>query len=261
MTPHEIQSSFGSKIGKSRIPRNLSAIVHASIIMTKTAAFQPPVERPPLASADRVLDTSDLARLYLSSKSCPDLRAESEASDDSDIERSESSDIASFDPVGGYQPPSVVDECRSSHRPGLTSDMAARRKLQWEFEGLTLWLELEEFDNDLTRAVEDFSSKHASPFIPKPHTTAIYGMKHLTPDEARERLGMVRERIDQWPTFARPTGVQVRSFVGSLLFASLHLTAVPFPLNLLVGRGTMRSSGTGVFHRLERIDSRHRRTA
>ncbi|EJK69401.1 hypothetical protein THAOC_09349 [Thalassiosira oceanica] len=148
--------------------------------------------------------------------SCPDLRAESEASGDSDIERSESPANAfdpsfnpSFDPVGGYRSPSVLDECQSSRRrPEQTTDVAARRKLQHNFWGLAIWLELEEFDNDLTRAVEDFSSRHASPLIPKPHTTAIYGMKHLSADEARERLGMVRKRIDQWPTFARPTGVQ-----------------------------------------------------
>ena len=62
-------------------------------------------------------------------------------------------------------------------------------------------------DNDLTRAVEHFSFKHNSPFIPQSHTTAIYGMEHLTIEEARARLRKVREVIPQWPTFAKPTGV------------------------------------------------------
>ena len=87
------------------------------------------------------------------------------------------------------------------------SSIESRRKLQWEFKGLTLWLELEEFDNDLTNAISDFSSKHNSPFIPKPHTTAIYGMEHLTIEEAKARLQTFRDRINQWPTFAKPTGV------------------------------------------------------
>lgn len=87
------------------------------------------------------------------------------------------------------------------------SPIESRRKLQWEFKGLTLWLELEEFDNDLTNAISDFSAKHNSPFIPKPHTTAIYGMEHLTVHEAKEKLQSLRSKIDQWPRFAKPTGV------------------------------------------------------
>lgn len=90
----------------------------------------------------------------------------------------------------------------------LTTDpIAQRRKLQWKFKGLTIWLELEEFDNDLSKAVSDFSAKHNSPYIPQPHTTAIYGMEHLTVEEAKAKLQSVRKLIPQWPTFARPTGV------------------------------------------------------
>ena len=95
----------------------------------------------------------------------------------------------------------------SSTTATATTDISNRRKLQWVFKGLTLWLELEEFNNDLTRAVEDFSSTHSSPFIPKPHTTAIYGMEHLSIEEAKERLQTVRTKIGQWPAFSKPTGV------------------------------------------------------
>ena len=92
---------------------------------------------------------------------------------------------------------------------GPSSNLADRRKLQWDFKGLTLWLELEEFDHDLTRAVEDFSARHASPVIPKPHLTAIYGMEHLSPAEASARLRRVPAVLGDggWPPFARPTGV------------------------------------------------------
>lgn len=99
------------------------------------------------------------------------------------------------------------DEAKASYSTRPPSPIESRRKLQWEFKGLTLWLELEEFDNDLTNAISDLSSKHNSPFIPKPHTTAIYGMEHLTEEEAKAKLQSLRTRIDQWPRFAKPTGV------------------------------------------------------
>lgn len=97
----------------------------------------------------------------------------------------------------------------SSLSSTTSSDLSTRRKLQWEFKGLTIWLELEEFDRDLTRAVEDFSSRHSSPFIPKPHTTAIYGMEHLSAEEAAGRLRRVKDVLagGVWPAFAKPTGV------------------------------------------------------
>ena len=70
-------------------------------------------------------------------------------------------------------------------------------------------MELEEFNNDLTKAVEDFSSKHSSPWIPQPHTTAIYGMEHLSHVEATRRLHKVKDVLKNgvWPAFAKPTGV------------------------------------------------------
>jgi len=109
--------------------------------------------------------------------------------------------------------PSVVASPPSSLPSSLPTNaspnIANRRKLQWEFKGLTLWLELEEFNSDLTKAVEDFSSKHSSPWIPQPHTTAIYGMEHLSHVEASRRLHKVKDVLVNgvWPAFAKPTGV------------------------------------------------------
>lgn len=90
---------------------------------------------------------------------------------------------------------------------GTNPAPTSRRKLHWKFHGLTLWLELEEFNSDITDAIRDFSSRHNSPLIPKSHTTAIYGMKHLSVDEAKAKLQKVRDTIPQWPAFERPTGV------------------------------------------------------
>ena len=115
--------------------------------------------------------------------------------------------------INNNTPPELIaesivsdDEQSTSSRPA--SPIASRCKLQWQFKkGLTLWLELEEFNNDLTNAVSDLSTKHNSPFIPKPHTTAIYGMEHLTIDQAIAKLRTVRNYIDQWPIFTKPTGI------------------------------------------------------
>ena len=139
-----------------------------------------------------------ISKLYLSS-SCPELKTESVISF-SDNEELLLSDIGRV-----VTPP--IQEGEEYTESKKIHPLSSRRSLEWEFKGLTIWLELEEFDNDLTRAVEHFSSKHNSPFIPQSHTTAIYGMDHLSIDEAKERLRTVREVIPQWPTFAKPTGV------------------------------------------------------
>lgn len=169
-----------------------------------------------------------ISKLYLSA-SCPELKAESVVSfSDTEEILSEIERVVTPPPIqeeqeefsietttaGATLPLSSIGLLPSRTTPttsGLVTppspSLSPRRSLQWEFKGLTIWLELEEFDNDLTRAVEYFSSKHNSPFIPQSHTTAIYGMEHLSVDEARARLRTVRDIIPQWPTFAKPTGI------------------------------------------------------
>mmetsp|Transcript_38115 Transcript_38115/g.77573 ORF Transcript_38115/g.77573 Transcript_38115/m.77573 type:complete len:333 (-) Transcript_38115:4695-5693(-) len=83
-----------------------------------------------------------------------------------------------------------------------------RKPLQWEFSGLTLWIELEEFDSDLTRCIEHVSQTHGTERIPQSHMTAIYGMEHLTNQEACERLrSVVPSKIKSWPKFRKPIGI------------------------------------------------------
>jgi len=156
-------------------------------------------------SADEI-DGLPVSKLYLSS-SCPELKAESVISL-SDFERVVTPPLQ--EEKEEYIVPlttSAAEALPSTVATLPSSPLSSRRSLQWEFKGLTIWLELEEFDNDLTRAVEYFSSKHNSPFIPQPHTTAIYGMEHLSIEEAKSRLRRVREVIPQWPMFAKPIGV------------------------------------------------------
>ena len=204
--------------------------------MTMTSDFTIP---------EAMLSNPDLTKLYMSA-SCPELKAESVISSDEDEEsvglesrlngfkplqtHDEHERAFSMDPcededdLGDEDVYNEHDNDTSSQEQELLNivqpainikakvppskvDISNRRKLQWAFKGLTLWLELEEFNNDLTHAVEDFSSTHSSPFIPKPHTTAIYGMEHLSIEQAKERLQRVRATIGQWPAFAKPTGV------------------------------------------------------
>eukprot|EP00571_Detonula_confervacea_P013796 CAMPEP_0172300406 /NCGR_PEP_ID=MMETSP1058-20130122/2500_1 /TAXON_ID=83371 /ORGANISM="Detonula confervacea, Strain CCMP 353" /LENGTH=269 /DNA_ID=CAMNT_0013010177 /DNA_START=604 /DNA_END=1413 /DNA_ORIENTATION=+ len=150
-----------------------------------------------------------MTKLYMSA-SCPELKAESVIS--SDEEEDDNNERILLEPiVDDTPPPGLTDfvvQPAIIESPTIT-DHSNRRKLQWKFKGLTLWLELEEFNNDISRAVENFSSRHSNPFIPKPHTTAIYGMEHLTVQEAKERLSKVKECMNggQWPSFAKPTGI------------------------------------------------------
>lgn len=163
------------------------------------------------------------------SASCPELRAESVPSSDSEGDcdagnaaaRSEVPPAESHD--GGEAAPSTDDGALPTTDDGMPPaaepaaaadepdgvDRTGRRRLQWEFKGLTLFLELEEFDGDITAAVEDLSRRRSSPWIPRPHATAIYGMEHLAAAEAAARLRGVPRALPggAWPPFAPPTGI------------------------------------------------------
>jgi hypothetical protein len=192
------------------------AFINRSIIMTRISQDQVPLVAVPNTSMES--NNSHFSKLYLSSKEAvPDLAESFMSSSDDEAPRSVSplsSDMPDYAPASAAATllsvpeavtlPSIVTTAVDP--PPLVVE-EARRKLQWEFKGLTIWLELEEFNNDITQAVEDLSCKHKSPFIPKPHTTAIYGMEHLSIEEAKSRLQRVRDYIPQWPTFDRPTGV------------------------------------------------------
>jgi hypothetical protein len=83
-----------------------------------------------------------------------------------------------------------------------------RLPLQWEFYGLTLWVEFEEFESDLTNAIQDASSFYGTDAVPKPHATAIYGMKHLSVEEARDKLHQIPTVVPQWPIMESPVAVK-----------------------------------------------------
>lgn len=111
--------------------------------------------------------------------------------------------------------PSVVESEVSSlssiHEvPAFIQTTQERKQLKWEFHGLTLWLEFEEFDNDLTMANEFLSSKYGLETIPRAHATAIYGMEHLSEEEAKKLLTKVPSILKNgiWPKMERPVAVK-----------------------------------------------------
>lgn len=82
-----------------------------------------------------------------------------------------------------------------------------RESLQWKFYGLSLWLELEEYDSDLSNAIQYFTDKYGVEPMPCPHLTAIYGMKHLSVEEAVNKMNEIKQKIPKWPSFGKPVSI------------------------------------------------------
>lgn len=92
----------------------------------------------------------------------------------------------------------------------VASTSAPRRlPLQWVFKGLTLWLEYEEFDGDLTRAIDEAVRVYGTEKIPMPHSTIIYGMSHMTVDEAKKKLAEIPSVLPEgrWAFMEKPRGL------------------------------------------------------
>lgn len=102
---------------------------------------------------------------------------------------------------------SVASSDDFSPSEGVQDEVPRRQNLQWKFKGMTIWLELEEFDNDITHVIHDLALDNGVLAIPKSHTTAIYGMDHITEEEAKARLQTFAKEIKVWPSFRAPTGV------------------------------------------------------
>jgi len=114
-------------------------------------------------------------------------------------------DIRALDVSSDESSVSVVSESDSELK---TSPVPTSRGcLQWEFHGLSLWLELEEFDMDLTKAIQFFSNTFGTEALPIPHLTAIYGINHLSKEDAIAKMETIKDKIPQWPTFEKPVSV------------------------------------------------------
>lgn len=116
-------------------------------------------------------------------------RLESDVSSDEEIE---DDDCCSL--FGGE-----IEDVRRHEQP---------QSLAWEFNGLTLWVELEEFDDDITTTIHSMAASHNTEVIPKSHMTAIYGMTHLSVDSALSKMKQLHQLFPKgWPKFDRPVGV------------------------------------------------------
>lgn len=117
--------------------------------------------------------------------------------------------------------PSIAEDAPSvcESDVSLVSDLAAfdeettfaapRIPLQWEFKGLTVWVEFEEHDQDLSKALDHAAQFYGTARIPVPHATAIYGMEHLSHEQAIEKMGRLNEMYPNgWPKMDRPISVK-----------------------------------------------------
>jgi len=81
-----------------------------------------------------------------------------------------------------------------------------REPLRFFFRGYSIWLELEEIDNDITHTIQRASSELGLVPIPRAHVTAIYGMDHLNEEHIAEKFNKLKEHVETWPTL-RPRSI------------------------------------------------------
>ena len=89
---------------------------------------------------------------------------------------------------------------------------ASVRKMDFEFKGLTLWLE---FDcPDAQDSIERLSEQKGVEIIPSPHVTLLYGMEDLCQAEAVARLHELANRLRSEPYAPFPTLEGGKPFFG-----------------------------------------------
>jgi len=156
---------------------------------------------------------------------------EDEGSESSEPQLAES-DVSSLDD----ESQSSLDDSLSSVQKVLPTVLSSdqERQLNWRFAGLTLWLEVEEFDQDIGNAIQYSAKIHGLQPIPRTHTTAIYGMDHLSVKEAISKLHEFIKQCPMWPMFDEPVGViqdicfdGVNGEVMSMAWAELTLATNP----------------------------------
>lgn len=103
--------------------------------------------------------------------------------------------------------PITIDEINSDHYfVDTLAEVPSREPLRFNFKGYSIWLEVEEMENDLTDTIHRAAKDLGVVTIPSPHITVIYGMDHLSHDEIIKRFNQLKETIVTWPTL-RPRGV------------------------------------------------------
>lgn len=86
-------------------------------------------------------------------------------------------------------------ESRPFHNDTMTTPPI--NSLRFSFTGLSIWLELEQENGDLDKAIAIAAKQVGVPPIPAPHVTAIYGIQHLLDDDVKERFQLLKSL--HWP--------------------------------------------------------------
>jgi hypothetical protein len=77
---------------------------------------------------------------------------------------------------------------------------AFREPLRYNFEGYSITLTLEQFDNDLDKALVFAAGQHGLEPVPEPHVTLLYYIVDMTEDEVKRRFREeVGPTIISWP--------------------------------------------------------------
>jgi len=82
--------------------------------------------------------------------------------------------------------------------------------LLFEICELTLRLEVEEDNNDVSTTIKQYAKEKGLLPIPQAHVTAIYGMVHLSEEDVRARFRefVTKQRFSSWPSL-KPVGLVV----------------------------------------------------
>ena len=87
-----------------------------------------------------------------------------------------------------------------------SSQTQLREPLRFAFKGYSIWLEVDEVENDLTDTIHRVSKELGVVPLPSAHLTVVYGIDHLTNVEILKRFDQLGEKIKSWPKL-RPRGV------------------------------------------------------
>jgi hypothetical protein len=121
---------------------------------------------------------------------------------------------------------------------GILDIMLIREPFQFVFKGYSVWLELAQTDSDLEEATAHAALEKGLFPIASPHVTVIYGVSHLSEEEALRRFReKVSSSIKHWPALNTEgsyvgvsyDGVDGEEMVGSFAVALILFLFIGVP--------------------------------
>lgn len=81
-----------------------------------------------------------------------------------------------------------------------STEISFREPLRYTFEGYSITLTLEQYENDLDKALVFAAARHGLEPVPEPHVTLLYYLIDTTEEEVRRRFcELVQSAITSWP--------------------------------------------------------------